>query len=318
MSPTSYRCSTSRCKTKVLCLRRQILNNPLVDLGMLKEYKLPLILVLWLISALGCKSKIKQQDDELYSRHLQRTVKLTIINTPMPGDKTELNLLILNDGQELGQFKVKEIIDSLYRKKLIKPLLVVGVHAGNRMQEYGVADHPDFLKRGDKADHYDAFINNELYPFAKKNATVRKFKTVVIAGCSQGGLSAFDIAWNHADKIDKVGVFSGSFWWRNKDANAVDYSDDKNRIMHNKIRSSRKKATLKYRFYAGGKEEAGDRDKDSIIDVIDDTRDLVEVIKNKNICLPEDIRFVQDPNGKHDYESWSKQLPAFLIWAFGK
>ncbi len=318
MSPTSYRCSTSRCKTKVLCLRCQILNNPLVDLGMLKEYKLPLILVLWLITALGCKSKIKQQDDELYSRHLQRHVKLTIINTPVPGDKTELNLLILNDGQEMGQFKVKEIIDSLYSKKLIQPLVIVGVHAGDRMKEYGVAGNPDFLKRGDKADHYDAFINNELYPFAKKNATVRKFKTVVIAGCSQGGLSAFDIAWNHADKIDKAGVFSGSFWWRDKDDKAVDYSDDKNRIMHNKIRSSRKKAALKYWFYAGGKEEESDRDKDSIIDVIDDTRDLVEIIKNKNICLPEDIRFVQEPNGKHDYESWSKQLPAFLIWAFGK
>lgn len=271
-----------------------------------------------LVLCISCKSKIKQQDDELYSRHLQRHVKLTIINTPVPGDKTELNLLILNDGQEMGQFKVKEIIDSLYSKKLIQPLVIVGVHAGDRMKEYGVAGNPDFLKRGDKADHYDAFINNELYPFAKKNATVRKFKTVVIAGCSQGGLSAFDIAWNHADKIDKVGVFSGSFWWRDKDDKAVDYSDDKNRIMHNKIRSSRKKAALKYWFYAGGKEEESDRDKDSIIDVIDDTRDLVEIIKNKNICLPEDIRFVQEPKGKHDYESWSKQLPAFLIWAFGK
>jgi enterochelin esterase-like enzyme len=285
---------------------------------MIKKYFLPLTLVLSLISAIGCKSKIKQQDDELYSRHLQRQVKLTIINTPMPDDKTELNLLILNDGQDMGQFRVKEMIDSLYDKKLIKPLLIVGVHAGDRMQEYGVSEHPDFLKRGDKADSYDAFINNELYPFAKKNATVRKFKSVVIAGCSQGGLSAFDIAWNRADKIDKVGVFSGSFWWRDKDDKAADYSDEKNRIMLNKIRSSKKKPALKYWFYTGNKEEPGDRDKDGIIDVVDDTRDLVELIKSKNVCLPEDIRLVEDANGKHDYESWSKQLPAFLIWAFGK
>ena len=304
--------------TKILRLLSQIINNHSVDLSMIKKYILPLTVVLSLISAIGCKSKIKQQDDELYSRHLQRQVKLTIISTPMPDDKTELNLLILNDGQEMGQFKVKDIIDSLYRKKLIKPLLVVGVHAGNRMQEYGVAENPDFLKRGDKADNYDAFINNELYPFAKKNATVRKFKSVVIAGCSQGGLSAFDIAWNHADKIDKVGVFSGSFWWRDKDDKAADYSDEKNRIMLSKIRSSKKKAALKYWFYAGGKEEEGDRDKDSIIDVIDDTKDLVAIIKGKNICLPDDIIFTEDTNGKHDYNAWSKQLPAFLIWAFGK
>lgn len=283
-----------------------------------KKYLLPLTLVLWLVSAVGCKSKIKQQDDELYSRHLQRQVKLTIISTPMPADKTELNLLILNDGQETGQFKVREILDSLYSKKLIKPVLIVAVHAGDRMKEYGVSGNPDFLKRGDKADSYDAFINNELYPFAKKNATVRKFKSVVIAGCSQGGLSAFDIAWNHADKIDKAGVFSGSFWWRDKDDKAADYTDEKNRIMLSKIRSSKKKPQLKYWFYAGGKEEESDRDKDGIIDVVDDTKDLVEIIKNKNICLPDDISFVEDASGRHDYTTWSKQLPGFLIWAFGK
>ncbi len=283
---------------------------------MKRNYICCLLVLVYII--VGCKSKIKQQDDELYSRHLQRQVALTIISTPMPDDKTELNLLILNDGQDMGKLRVKEMIDSLYKKKLINPLLVVGVHAGNRMKEYAVSDNPDFLKRGDKAGFYDAFINDELYAYAKKNATVRKFKSVAIAGCSQGGLSAFDIAWNHAVKIDKVGVFSGSFWWRDKDDKAADYSDDKNRIMLNKIRSSRKKPALKYWFYAGGKEEEGDRDKDGIIDVADDTKDLVALIKSKNICLPDDIKFVEDPNGKHDYESWSKQLPAFLIWAFGR
>jgi enterochelin esterase-like enzyme len=274
--------------------------------------------VLVLVTGPGCKSKIKQRDDKLYSRHLQREVKLTIVNTPMPDDKSTLNLLILNDGQDLVQLRVKEIVDSLYKKELIKPLLVVGVHAGDRSQEYGVANHPDFMKRGGKADHYDAFINNELYPFAKKNATVRKFSTVAIAGFSLGGLSAFDIAWNRADKIDKVGVFSGSFWWRDRDTQDPAYLDENNRIMHNKLKASRKKPGLKYWFYAGGKEEEGDRDKDGIIDVVDDTKDLVSIIKNKNVSLPEDMLYVEDPNGKHDQASWSRQLPGFLIWAFGK
>lgn len=274
--------------------------------------------VLFMILLPSCKSKIKQQEDELYSRHLQRHVKLTIVSTPMPRDKSELNLLILNDGQEMGQFRIKQILDSLYRKNLIKPLLVVGVHAGDRMKEYGVAGYPDYLNRGDRADHYDAFINNDLYPFAKKNATVRKFKTVAIAGCSMGGLSAFDIAWNRADKIDKVGVFSGSFWWRDKDDKVADYSDDKNRIILTKLKASRKKPGLKYWFYAGDNEEESDRDKDGITDVVDDTKDLIELIKSKNVCLPDDIMFTQSATGKHDYIAWSQQLPAFLIWAFGK
>ncbi len=266
----------------------------------------------------SCKSKIKESEDQLYSRHLQRQVKLHIIATPLPDDKSELNLLLLNDGQDMGQFRVKEIVDSLYRKKMLKPLLVVGIEAGDRMKEYGVADHPDFMNRGDKAGYYDAFINNELYPFVKKKATVRKFSSVVMAGCSLGGLSAFDIAWNHADKIDKVGVFSGSFWWRDKDDKAPDYLDEKNRIMISKLNTSRKKPALKYWFYAGNKEEDGDRDKDGIIDVIDDTRDLITVLKGRNIALPDEVVFTEGANGRHDYGSWSNQLPAFLIWAFGK
>ena len=285
---------------------------------MQKKYLSPLLLGVLLLFSSGCKNKIKQQDDELFSRHLQRHVKLTIINTPMPDEKSQLNLLLLNDGQDLEKFRVKEILDSLYRKKLIQPLLIVGIHAGDRMKEYGVEDYPDYQHNGDKAGYYAAFIDDELYPYAKKKAGVRKFNSVVMAGCSLGGLSAFDIAWNHADKIDKVGIFSGSFWWRDKDAKSPDYSDETNRIMLNKIRSSRKKPHLQYWFYAGAKEEEGDRDKDGIIDVVDDTRDLIELIKSKNVCSPGDIMYTEDANGRHDYPYWSAQLPAFLIWAFGK
>lgn len=285
---------------------------------MIKKYFSIVFLFVGLLFAGSCKNKIKQQEDELYSRHLQRKVKLTIISTPMPAGKSSLNLLLLNDGQDTEKMRVKEITDSLYKNKLIQPLIIVGITAGDRTKEYGVSEQADFMKRGDKADNYSKFIENELYAFAKKNAGVRKFKSVAIAGCSLGGLSAFDIAWDHADKIDKVGVFSGSFWWRDKDDKAADYDDNKNRIMLSKIRSSRKKPHLQYWFYAGAKEETGDRDKDGIIDVVDDTRDLAALIKSKNICLPQDIIYKEDANGLHDYSSWSNHLPEFLIWAFGK
>lgn len=266
----------------------------------------------------SCKSKIKEQKDSVYSRHLQRHVELTIITTPTPDDKSSFNLLLLNDGQDIEKLRVKTIVDSLYKKKLIQPLVVVGIHAGDRIQEYGVADNPDYQNNGSDATKYSAFVDDELYPFIKKKTGVRKFKTVTIAGCSLGGLSAFDVAWNNADKIDKVGVFSGSFWWRDKDANAADYSDEKDRIMLNKIRSSRKKSHLQYWFYAGGNEEKGDRDKDGIIDVIDDTKDLMELIKNKNVALPDDIVYTEIKEGTHDYIYWSHVFPEFLIWAVGK
>ena len=270
-----------------------------------------------LIIGTGCSKKIKQQEDEIYSRHLQEHVKLTIISTPIPEIKNEMNLLILNDGQDIDKFRIKIIVDSLYRKKQIAPLLVVAVHAGKREEWYGVAGKPDFENRGKRADKYAAFVDNELYPFIKKNAGVRSFKSVVIAGASLGGLSAMDIAWNNADKIDRVGVFSGSFWWRDKDQVDISYTDAADRILLNSVQQSRKRPHLKYWMYAGLQEEKSDRDKDGIIDVVDDTKDLLQIIENKKVCSASDIVYVESPNGQHDYASWSKVLPDFLIWAFG-
>ena len=109
----------------------------------------------------------------------------------------------------MEKLRIKEIIDSLYKKKLIQPLVVVGINSDNRMQEYGIADNPDYKNNGTDAAKYSAFVYDELYFFIKKKTGVRKFNSITIAGCSLGGLSAFDIAWDHADRIDKVGVFSG-------------------------------------------------------------------------------------------------------------
>jgi enterochelin esterase-like enzyme len=265
----------------------------------------------------SCHHKINETKDSIYSRHLQKHIDLTIINTPVPEDKNSFNLLLLNDGQDIEQFRIKEIIDSLYKKKLLQPLLVVAINAVDRMQEYGVAGYPDYQNNGTDAEKYAAFVDDELIPFIKKKSGVRKFNSITFAGSSLGGLSAFDIAWDHADKIDKIGVFSGSFWYRDKDAADSTYDDNKDRLIINKIRSSRKRPHLKYWFYAGGKEETADRDRDGIIDVIDDTKDLIDLIKKKNVCPPGDIIYTEITTGTHDYNSWSHVLPQFLIWADG-
>jgi enterochelin esterase-like enzyme len=274
-----------------------------------------ILLIGLLMISFSCK-RVKQTDDSLYSKHLQRTVKLHILHTPPPSDRSLFNLLILNDGQDMEKLRVKETMDSLYIEGKLLPIVIIGVEAGDRMQEYGVADKPDYLGRGSKAGLYDAFINDELYPYAKKESGVRKFQSFVIAGCSLGGLSAFDIAWNHPDKISKVGVFSGSFWWRDKSSDDSTYSDEKNRIMYSKLKASRKKPGLQYWFYAGAAEEKSDRDKDSIIDVIDDTKDIINLLKKKNVVTTDGIVYRELPAGIHDYSSWSTVFPEFLIWAF--
>lgn len=277
-----------------------------------------LLLLISFAFLVSCHSKIKERKDEVYSRHLQKHISITVISTPVPNNKSDFNLLLLNDGQDIEKLRVKEIVDSLYKKKLINPLIVVGIDAFDRMQEYGVSGKTDYQGNGASAEKYAGFVTGELLPFVKKKAGVRKFNSITFAGCSLGGLSAFDVAWDNADKIDKVGVFSGSFWLRDKDSKDSSYSDDKDRLIINKIRSSRKRPHLQYWFYVGDNEEKADRDKDGIIDAVDDTKDLIDLIKKKNVAGSDDIVYVEEKNGTHDYDSWSHAFPQFLIWAVGK
>lgn len=259
----------------------------------------------------ACKKGVKQQEDELYSRHLQRKVKLTVISTPMPDDKADINLLVCNDGQLFDRLNIKFIADSLYRIKRLSPLVIVGIHAGNRLEEYGIAERSGKAAAGGKADHYDSFFNNELYPYAKKNAGVRKFKSVAVAGFGAGGLSALDIAWNHADKISKAGVFSGAF--SRKEKNASDTSI--NGMMFEKLKSSRKRPHLQYWFYAGA---GGNTDivKDDAEDINVYTSQLVELLKSKSFTTEGDIVFRRGLT--NDSRSWIAAFPGFLEYCFGK
>ncbi|MBX3253639.1 MAG: hypothetical protein KF862_05810 [Chitinophagaceae bacterium] len=262
----------------------------------------------------ACKKGVQEQTDELYSRHLQRHVKLTVIHTPVPGEKADINLLVLNDGQQSASIRLATVIDSLYKAGQIQPLVVVAIHAGNRKEEFGIADKKGTGSTGEKADHYDSFFNNELYPFVKKKAGVRKFHTVTIAGFGAGALSALDIAWTHPDKISKVGVFSGAF--NRSDTTEKPVSDSVcNGMMYEKVRSSRKRPGLQFWIYAGqnGTTALPNDDADNILN---STTCFVELLSSKKFMTDDGI--VYNKGLGNDAAAWQQQLPGFLKWAVGK
>lgn len=168
------------------------------------------ILALFVISMLvisGCRPKVKQLQDSVYSRHLQRHVPLEIITTPMPNNKEEMNLLLFNSGDKLEEVRAKAIIDSLYKKKLIQPLVLVAFEG--KAGDYGLeeSDAPE-AKQYKK---FNDFVMNELYPFIKKKVVIRKFNSVAICGFGQSSLSTFDIAYGNDDKIQSAGLFDPAF-----------------------------------------------------------------------------------------------------------
>ncbi|MBC7534821.1 MAG: hypothetical protein H7258_03920 [Ferruginibacter sp.] len=252
----------------------------------------------------GCKTAVKQQEDKIYSRHLQRHVELTIINTPMPDEKSNMNLLLFNDGNDLQNTGAKEIIDSLYGINLLQPLVLVGIHS-NEKDELGLSEITYAGNTGSKAAKYNRFVINELYPFIKKKTGVRKFRSVVICGYSLGGISAFDIAWENADKIDKAGIFSVNLDYARQ--NPAGIADSVNIVLQ-KIKSSKKRPKLQYWFYAG---EDGDSS------IFKNSQALIGIIGQKNTGTAADIKFLPVKGGSNNMSAWRQHFAAFLLWAFG-
>ena len=159
-------------------------------------------------------------------------------------------------------------------------------------------------------------MKTELLPAIHQQTGIEHFESTAFAGFSLGGLSALDIAWNNPELFDKAGVFSGSFWWRSKDL-AKGYTD-KDRIMHGIVRNTAVKPDIKIWLQTGTKDETTDRNKNGIIDSIDDTVDLIKELEQKGFKRPADVQYLEVVGGSHNMETWAKAMPKLLVWAFGR
>jgi enterochelin esterase-like enzyme len=214
--------------------------------------------------------------------------------------------------EELG---LAPMLEQLYDS--IQPLVCVGIHASvDRKMEYGIASQTDYLGRGAKAGAYTSFVLKELLPFIYNKFPNTHFIEKAFAGFSLGGLMAMDIVWNHSNEFNRVGVFSGSFWWRSVDQYNKEYSDDKHRIMQQEIRHGEFKPGLKFFFQCGNRDETRDRNKNGIIDSVDDTVDVIKELIAKGYDPAKDIFYIEMKDGHHDIPTWSRAMPEFLKWSW--
>lgn len=263
-------------------------------------------------------------DDSLVSVPLNRVVHLTVILPPhYTTTGPAYPVLYLNDGQDIPRLHLAQVLDSLYARQAIRPFVLIAPHANaDRIQEYGTAARADYMNRGSKAAAYTDFVLTELLPHARNQYYVTTDPgQSAIAGFSLGGLSAFDIGFHHPDRFSRVGVFSGSFWWRktkfSTDSGSA-YDDDTDRIMHNLIRESAIKPPVRFWLQTGTNDETSDRNNNGVIDSIDDTLDIIKELTKKGFAEPADIRYVEVPGGEHNQRTWSEIMPDFLTWGFGR
>ena len=254
---------------------------------------------------------------KVQSDFLERTVLIDIYMPVFQKKTDKVSLLLVNDGQDLVKMNFGAILDTLISSGSIEQIMVVGIHcSADRIMEYGTACRADYKGRGAKAGLYCKFILDELLPYLRSECEISSFKEKSFAGFSLGGLTAIDIAWNHAHEFLKVGVFSGSLWWRRRGYKDKGYNYDSDRIMHLQIQKGNIQPWLHFFFQTGQLDETADRNNNGIIDSIDDTMDLIGDLKE--LGYPEGhIKYVELEDGRHDVDTWAKAFPTFLEWGWG-
>ena len=230
--------------------------------------------------------------------------------------RSKLPLLFFNDGQDMAQVKLTKTLHRLFLEEKIPSIIVVAVHAGDRLHEYGVARQADYRNRGNKAGQYSRFVTQELLPFIRHHYPCHPHPSqAAFAGFSLGGLSALDIVWNHPQHFKMAGIFSGALWWRHCDFTKD--NPDACRIVHEMIHADKYRPGLKFWLQTGTMDEKDDRNNNGIIDAIDDTLDLIKELKSKGYS-DADIYYREVEGGIHHPYTWGQVLPEFLEWAFGK
>ena len=253
------------------------------------------------------------------SRSLGREVKLTIVLPPY----YRLNVLkrypltVFNDGQDFGRLDLVGRLNKGYHAGALRPRIVVGVHANERrIREYGTSQVDDDAGRGDLAGDYRRFLTTELMPWLRRQFRVaRRRQDISVAGFSLGGLSAFDVAWQHAHTFGAVGCFSPSFWVRSAPFREDD--PDADRIVVETVRHATDAPKIAYYFAAGTAEEESDRNGNGVIDVVDDTRDVVRALQAHGVT-EDHLRFDVVEGGRHDPDSWGPQVMQFFRWLDGR
>ncbi len=245
---------------------------------------------------------VKVDTELTYIKQLERYRRLRVY---LPPDYEESDkkypVLYMHDGQNLfddytsysGEWKVDEILDSLYKTKNFS-IIVVGIDNGEmlRINEYLPWDNKKYGKGEGQA--YVDFIVQDLKPMIdKRYRTLSDRENTAIMGSSMGGLISHYAIFKYPEVFSKAGVFSPAYWITAN--NVFDFT-------------KRSATTLGLRiFMLVGRKEGRTMVKDS--------KRMKRTIKAGRSTNVEFLLNI-DEKGHHTESFWSRHFKSSIIYLF--
>jgi enterochelin esterase-like enzyme len=265
----------------------------------------------WLQGGAVRTEKLRQ----VHSPELGNRRTITVYLPPGYTHDREYPLLVAHDGQEMGAWKLADALARHHAAGRIAPVIAAVPANPSRMHEYGTAGQLNVHGLGARAAEFQAFVSDTVVPLLRRRYQVsRQPAQTAVMGASLGGLSAFDLAWRRPDLFGIAGIFSGSFWWRTSNASVAE--QQASRIIHQRVRDTVVKPPLRLWFQAGTRDEDEDRDRNGVIDAIQDTTELIDELVAKGFTPGRDVVYHESAGGRHHPTTWARELPQFLRWSF--
>lgn len=249
------------------------------------------------------------------SPELGNSRTITVYLPPGYTNDREYPLLLAHDGQEMGTWNLAAALAAHHGAGRVTPVVAAVPANHDRLHEYGTVGRLNHDGLGARAAEFQDFITETVLPLLRHRYQVsRRPAHTAVMGASLGGLSAFDLAWRRPDVFGVAGIFSGSFWWRTRNATAAE--QQASRITHAVVRATAAKPALRLWFQAGTRDEDEDRDGNGVIDAIQDTTELINELAAKGFTPGRDVVYRETDGGLHHPSTWARELPEFLRWAW--
>ena len=247
---------------------------------------------------------------------LDRTI---IVYLPTDYDKNpdkKYPVLYMHDGNNLfdartsfaGEWEVDETIKKLVANNQMQEIIVVGIYnTKERIAEYTPV--PDPSHGGGQGKIYADFVVKTLKPFIdSKYRTLTDREHTGVMGSSLGGLISLYIGQEYPEVFGLIGAMSPSVWW-SKLQILQSFGD----FLQN-YQGPKPKIWLD----CGTSEETDDRDGDGINDMLDDTRNMRDLLLKNGYVTDVNLGYFEAQYASHSEIAWASRVWRPLVFFFGK